>query len=784
MKNSFITKIIGASLAIAMMIGGATGISNTKEAKEVDATAGDVSWRRVTSVDTLLAGGTFILGHEATANSGVIIPMANSGSATTSVAGFMYSGASATSGNSDTINMSTVTTTSSYEVTVGESSVVDGAIYIKIGNYYLGNTNTKNNCKLFTSQSETTSFTATKLTNDKMELDIKANNSGSKYRYLKYNTGSPRFAVYASGQQNPVFYQKIIEQSITGSTEAYIDETVALTSSASTTVTWSIVAADTTATGAFVTNSGVVSVTGAGIVKVKAVANGYSDAVHLITFNERPAGPYYTVTFDSNGGSISPANMIIAEGETFEFPSPGEREHYSFDGWTSTGSAPYHAANSESPAVTADVTYAAHWTEDAKYTVTYFAGSNGAGSYADENNYGGTYTLKAFNTLTGISAADGYRFKSYTVGGADKNPGDTLTLDSSITVTVNFEVIPLIDTLTAAYIDKATYGDWSDKNGTNSTAVYAGHSQTSSNNAIQIRTKNDNSGIVTTTSGGKLAKIVVSWNTTDFGSTTNRTLDVYGKNEAYVSATDLYNANTQGTKIGSITYTNSTSYETELTISGYYRFLGLRSNDGALYIDEIAVEWKTTTTQEMIERTFTTNATLSYHYSGNAQDGFEYSNISIRFGGLVSKDLWNELDTNEHNITGFGVMIADGELIKNSSDFADALAIGDFTPSTVSETFNKDVYAIDFFIPIANMASTIGEDENNYFWNLRWSIDSAIMDEMYSAVAYIKVGDEYVFMNMARESVETMATKYVNSGSYSGAVGDSLQYIVDNIQQA
>ena len=37
MKNNFITKIIGATLAFAMMIGGAVGINAAKQAKEVNA---------------------------------------------------------------------------------------------------------------------------------------------------------------------------------------------------------------------------------------------------------------------------------------------------------------------------------------------------------------------------------------------------------------------------------------------------------------------------------------------------------------------------------------------------------------------------------------------------------------------------------------------------------------------------------------------------------------------------------------------------------------------------
>jgi hypothetical protein len=79
------------------------------------------------------------------------------------------------------------------------------------------------------------------------------------------------------------------------------------------------------------------------------------------------------------------------------------------------------------------------------------------------------------------------------------------------------------------------------------------------------------------------------------------------------------------------------------------------------------------------------------------------------------------------------------------------------------------------------MASTIGEDANNYFWNLRWAIDEANMDKMYSAVAYIKVGDEYVLMNMARESVETLALDYLTNRGCNGTTAEgSLQAIVDN----
>ena len=74
----------------------------------------------------------------------------------------------------------------------------------------------------------------------------------------------------------------------------------------------------------------------------------------------------------------------------------------------------------------------------------------------------------------------------------------------------------------------------------------------------------------------------VTWN----GNTSSdRTLDIYGKNTAYSAISDLYDSN-KGTKLGSIAYGSTT-----LNISGDYAYIGLRSNNGALYLDAINVTW-------------------------------------------------------------------------------------------------------------------------------------------------------------------------------------------------
>ena len=129
-----------------------------------------------------------------------------------------------------------------------------------------------------------------------------------------------------------------------------------------------------------------------------------------------------------------------------------------------------------------------------------------------------------------------------------------------------------------------SYANFTGKTAT-SDAVYAGNAMKNSANAIQLRS-NTNSGIVTTTSGGKVKSITVVWNS----STANgRTLNVYGKNSAYSSSSDLYGASNQGTLLGTIVYGTSTT----LPISDDYEYIGFRSASGAMYLTSVSIEWET-----------------------------------------------------------------------------------------------------------------------------------------------------------------------------------------------
>ena len=149
------------------------------------------------------------------------------------------------------------------------------------------------------------------------------------------------------------------------------------------------------------------------------------------------------------------------------------------------------------------------------------------------------------------------------------------------------------DTLNYAFtgISGTGYAEWSGKT-SESDAVYAGQSG-GANNSIQLRSNNSNSGIVTTKSGGKAKKVTVTW---EGNTQSGRTLTVYGQNSAYSQATDLYNASSQGTSLGTIVCGTST----ELTISGDYEFIGMRSASGAMYLSEVKIDWEVASSDQSV----------------------------------------------------------------------------------------------------------------------------------------------------------------------------------------
>lgn len=194
----------------------------------------------------------------------------------------------------------------------------------------------------------------------------------------------------------------------------------------------------------------------------------------------------------------------------------------------------------------------------------------------------GVVTVDAEGNITGVAAG-----KATITASVAAVPGSYTAAEKTCEVTVTAEaattVTDVLDRALTGVTATNSYSDWSGKT-SNSDAVYAGNS-CGDKESIQLRSKNSNSGVITTKTGGKARKVVVTWNS---GTSSGRTLDVYGKDSAYSAATDLYNANNQGTKLGSIVMGTST----ELEISGDYTYIGFRSKDGAMYLTKVEITWE------------------------------------------------------------------------------------------------------------------------------------------------------------------------------------------------
>ena len=211
-------------------------------------------------------------------------------------------------------------------------------------------------------------------------------------------------------------------------------------------------------------------------------------------------------------------------------------------------------------------------------TVTYSISGDAIGSI---NSSTGVVTL---NGITGTATV------TASVGADASHSSGSVTYD--ITVTAPAASYDLLNNsfIGVAYnSEKQTYTDKNNLVGSSGRgSIYVTNTAggtTASGPTIQMRSNNSNSGIVTTASGGKVSKIELTWNS---ATVNGRTVQVYGKNSAYEAPTDLYStsSDTKGTLISELAKGTST-----LTITTDYQYIGIRSKDGALYLDEIKVYW-------------------------------------------------------------------------------------------------------------------------------------------------------------------------------------------------
>ena len=583
-------------------------------------------------------------------------------------------------------------------------------------------------------------------------------------------------------------------QRISGRTTVYAEEKVQLTTNALN-PTWSIVEGATTAPGATITSDGLVSVEGPGVVKVNASADYFQDDTHIITFEETPSEPYARFYQNNYEGYVGQTlTLQYSNGHL-----PSSAYYYIDDAYVKVTWYSYNATHLEIKCL-----------KPGKTRIFIY----------DTDNFSHDFAICDLKILD----------SSLTISGLPETyklaPGENHEFGQEITVEANGllsnKVTWSSDNESVASVNKIGKVTANGLGTANITVTSKDNPEVSQTcvmtvcraDFVKVTKFVDGKKYVLAAMGGGRPDNINYFPAANYdgwmGNLYSRhvySVTSFKESDAWTASVDsnkhiIFYNEYEGTRY----YLNAESTDSvygvtvDLESLGYWVYdydKGLRFNNGTnQYLScwndlrirqfsdpeannaravKIFYELRPLYQQEFEESK--TQSSLAYRYEKDGEGNFTYSDIVMRFGGVVSKTLWNELAADPRGINGFGVILMDGSF---GNITLIPIAMKKMVLSTVSEDLS--VYdAIEYFVPIADMDTKIGSDENNYFWNLRVSVASDQMDQKYTAVAYIKLGDEYILMNYATYSVETLASDYLNSRGYDDTTaGGSLQNIVDN----
>lgn len=286
-------------------------------------------------------------------------------------------------------------------------------------------------------------------------------------------------------------------------------------------------------------------------------------------------------------------------------------------------------------------------------------------------------------------------------------------------------------------------------------------------NGIQLNSKPESPGIVVTANpdGYILSKVTVTWNA---NCTAGRSLEIYGSNEAYTATSELKATATnttpeKGTKIGSLTSAKGT--ETELDVTGAYRFIGIRALE-AVNIDKITLVWVVPAPE------FKADITIAVDETEGGANVVSFSNLAVSNGV--------EFDFTGYNVKLNGTEIgsaANGETIS----YLPFLPTGEFTISNGTNT-----YPVVVTWPITDFSTIQAKVTGVEYWALqdnKHAIDanSWYLDADYTIAPDCEVPNLYFEMTCSIFD-EASKGKIVKVDGSTVSVANVGFFMVDNGQ--
>ena len=179
----------------------------------------------------------------------------------------------------------------------------------------------------------------------------------------------------------------------------------------------------------------------------------------------------------------------------------------------------------------------------------------------------------------------------FTAGDVDEERSVTIKCQvGELSATKVITVKPVVDVVDSITLEKlglkgigTVYTDFSGKKDV-SEAVYAGQCS-GKDDTIQLRSKTDKgySGVISSTSGGALASVTIAFNKQ---TTATSGVQIYASKTAF-TVQDMYSGS-----MTPVTQITAGDENKTFEFTGDYAYIGIRSINGAVYLDSFSVTWQ------------------------------------------------------------------------------------------------------------------------------------------------------------------------------------------------
>lgn len=173
-----------------------------------------------------------------------------------------------------------------------------------------------------------------------------------------------------------------------------------------------------------------------------------------------------------------------------------------------------------------------------------------------------------------------------------------------------------------------------------------------------------------------------------------------------------------------------------------------------------------------------TRSSLAYHYSKDSEGYFTFTNLYVRFGGIITESLWNALEEESH-IIGYGELYSTDEYLganKLKNYYATAESNPNIEIHSYEITSDPESYPV-----LYNDSEYQGATDDYYVWNIRRSVLEENYTKVYASVAFIITQDDgVVFFEETRKSVKSLAQDLIDGPNYNEeSLSGSLNYLAN-----